>query len=275
PTSRAKYFTKPVAGGGGAAAGSGVGSDKVFVTPFLQLIGTSGASIMSLDANPYVLEHAAICAAQLISVDCSDTHATPALLAWIMTHVKKYGSADPKQVKVTEVAVTALRSLLRHDFLQKVFVEEGGVEALTVMLNARNTQLLYDVVFCLWSVSLNAAYVPMLESANTVHAVCRLARVTMPLKVLRVSLALLAVRRDVACCVLPPSTCACACAHARSYLRPCTSAATPPPTTFACVRLVRACRMLPSTPRTRRRWQTFVSRTCRKLWRRWPRRSPS
>jgi len=182
---RAKYLTRP---------GAPSSDRRLFFLPFLQLVGTSGsgAVISSLDANPYVLEHAALCAALLLSADTSDAHATSSMLAWVMTHIKNYGSANAKQVKVTEVAVNALRILLRHDFLRQLFVEEHGVERLIPMLSARNTQLLYETVFCLWSLSLTPATCPLLERLGAVASVSRLAHISMPLKVLRLSLGMLA-----------------------------------------------------------------------------------
>jgi hypothetical protein len=182
---RAKYLTRP---------GAPSSDRRLFFLPFLQLVGTSGsgAVISSLDANPYVLEHAALCAALLLSADTSDAHATSSMLAWVMTHIKNYGSANAKQVKVTEVAVNALRILLRHDFLRQLFVEEHGVERLIPMLSARNAQLLYETVFCLWSLSLTPPTCPLLERLGAVASVSRLAHISMPLKVLRLSLAMLA-----------------------------------------------------------------------------------
>lgn len=191
PSARAKYFLRPVS----RSAGAGSADRKTFFTPFLQLVGTtgSGAVIASKDANPYVLERAAACASLLLSVDCSDAHATPAMLAWVFTHIRAYGSTDPKQVKVTEVAVTSLRTLLRNDVLRKLFVLERGVEWLVPLLTARNTQLLYDSVFCIWSLSLDPAYTKTLETTGAVTAVSHLARANMPLKLVRVAFALIAV----------------------------------------------------------------------------------
>jgi V-ATPase subunit H len=183
---RAKYFTRP---------GAPPADRRLHFLPFLQLVGTSGsgAVISSLDANPYVLEHAAICASLLLTADCSDAHATSSMLAWVMTHIKNYGSPNTKQVKVTEVAVSALRILLRHDFLRSLFVDEHGVERLLPMLTARNVQLLYETAFCLWALSLHQPTCPLLERSGAVSGVARLARTSnMPLKVLRVSLAMLA-----------------------------------------------------------------------------------
>jgi hypothetical protein len=181
---RAKFIVRP-----------GSTDGKVYYTPMLQLVGTSGsgARIASIDANPYVLERAAACVSYLLGVDNSDFASTSSMFAWVLTHLRSYGSTNPKQVKVTEVAVTALMILLRSDFFRNLFVEERGVEKLVPMLNARNTQLLYEVVFCLWSLSLSQVYAPVLERAGAVTGASRLARVGMPLKILRVSFAMLVV----------------------------------------------------------------------------------
>ena len=167
---------------------------KLFVLPFLQLVGTSGsgARISSLDADAYILERAATIAAHLLATDATDAVATSSLLAWVMTHVKLYGSVVPAQMKVTEVAVSALQVVLRNDFLRRLYVEEHGVERLVHMAAARNTQLLYEVAFCLWAVSLVGDYCPVLERTGAVTAVARLVRANMPIKVLRVACAVLA-----------------------------------------------------------------------------------
>ncbi len=60
------------------------------------------------------------------------------------------------------------------------------------MLAARNTQLLYDAVFCLWMLSLYRPNTRELERAGATTAVARLCRLGMPLKVLRLGLACLA-----------------------------------------------------------------------------------
>lgn len=182
PVARAKYFTRP---------GASVNDKRIFLLPFLQLVGTSGsgARMSSLDANSYILERAALCASYLLSVDCSDAQATSSMLAWVMTHIKQYGSSAPRQVKVTEVAVTALMVLLRHDFLRTLFVEENGVERLVPMLLARNAQLLYEALFCLWTLSLTPAFASVLERAGTVTAVAKVLRLGMPIKVLRMGVA--------------------------------------------------------------------------------------
>ena len=181
---RAALFHKP-----GAAPASGP-----HLLPFLQLVGTggSGAVISSLDANAYVLERAAACAALLLAADCRSPHATSAMLAWVMTHIRNFGATGARQVKVTEVAVTALRVLLRNDLLRQLFVDEEGIQRLLPMLSARNTQTLYDAVVCLWTLSLHAPTCATLERLGAVAGVARLARVSLPLKVLRVSLGMLA-----------------------------------------------------------------------------------
>jgi hypothetical protein len=185
PSGRARLFTRP----GGPA-----GDARPFLLPFLQLVGTanSGARVPSLEVNPYVLEQAASIAAALLSADCSDASAASGMLAWIMTQLRQFGSAQPRQVKLTSVAVASLMTLLRNDYLRNLFVEERGIERLMPLLAARNTQIVYDVLFCLWAVSLQAALVPALERGGATSAVARLARVGMPLKVLRMAVAMLA-----------------------------------------------------------------------------------
>lgn len=178
-------------------------SSRPYLLPFLQLVGTSGsgARISSLDANSYVLEHAAALSAAVLAVDAtSDPHATSSLLAWVMTHIRLFGSSVPKQVKVTEVAVSALMALLRNDTVRRLFVEEKGIERLVPLCASRNTQLLYEAGFCLWSLSLTSDYCPLLERTGAVTAVSRLLRTGMPQKVLRVCAAMLVnVARNPAC----------------------------------------------------------------------------
>lgn len=190
---RAKHFYDPVAASGGAASAGGV---RIHFLPLLQLVGTpgSGAAISSLDANTYILERAATCAALLLSVDASDHHATASLLGWILGQLRSFGGANPKQMKVTEVAAQALRIGLRNTIVRALFVDGHGVEGLVPLLGARNTQLIYDVTFCLWALSLDASFAPVLEKAGAVSSVARLARIGMPVKVLRMAFALMAVR---------------------------------------------------------------------------------
>lgn len=191
PDTRVKYLVKP-----------GAGASGLYILPFLQLVGTSGsgARILSTEANPYVLEQAAICAANMIAADASDETATSGMLAWVLTNLKLFGSLVAKQVKVTEVAVESLMILLRNDFIRSLFVEEKGVERLVPMLAARNTQMLYDACYCLWTLSLQRPVTVELERAGATTAIARLCRVGMPLKVLRVGLATLAnIARNPAC----------------------------------------------------------------------------
>jgi hypothetical protein len=199
PAARAPFLTRPLPGDGGGAGAAGAPpapGARPFLLPFLQLVGTggSGAVIASIDANPYVLEHAAVCASLLLSVDVSDVPATAAMLAWTIMHIKSYAAPNPKQMKVTEVAVTALRTLLRNDKLRHMFALERGVDTLLPLLSARNTQLLYEALFCLWSLSLGKAHTAQLERARVVDTVAKLCRPTMPLKIIRLALALLTVR---------------------------------------------------------------------------------
>ena len=178
-------------------------SARPYLLPFLQLVGTSGsgARISSLEANPYVLEHAAALAAAVLATDAtSDPHATSSLLAWVMTHVRLYGSSVPKQVKLTEVAVGALMTLLRNDTVRSLFVEERGIERLVPLTATRNSQTLYEAVFCLWSLSLTPDNCPALERTGAVTAVARVLRSGMPLKVLRVCAGMLVnVAKHAAC----------------------------------------------------------------------------
>lgn len=190
PAGRAKYFARPAGPGSPPAA---PGSLRLNVLPFLQLVGTSGsgARISSLDADPYVLERAAVCSAYLLSVDCTDQLSSSSMLAWIMTNVKMFGSAVPKQIKVTEVAVSALIVLLRNEFLRQLFVDERGIEHLVPVLAARNPQLIYEAGFCMWALSLQPVFAERLDSSGAVSAVSRVTRMGMPLKVLRVCVAFL------------------------------------------------------------------------------------
>lgn len=188
-TNRARYFTEA------AVRAAGAGPKYAMYLPFLQLIGVSGtgAVISALDANTYVVERAATCIALLVVASAeADPAATAGILSWSMTHIRNYGAPNAKQAKVTEVAMSTLRVLLRLGMMRELFVAERGVESLLPPLSARNTQLLYDTVFCLWALSLDKDIAPHLERTGAVAGVARLARPTMPLKVLRMSLAMLA-----------------------------------------------------------------------------------
>ena len=101
PERRVRCFFAPAAG---ARGGEGSPASAL---PFLQLVGTSGsgARIASVDANPYVLEHAARAGALLLSSDARDDTAVSSMLAWALSQLKLFGSASPRQVKVTEVRV--------------------------------------------------------------------------------------------------------------------------------------------------------------------------
>lgn len=190
---RVRFFTRP---------GAPPGETRPFVLPFLQLVGTanSGARVPSVEQNPYVLDHAAQIASLMLSVDCSDAPAASGMLAWIMTQLRQYGAPGPRQVKLTEVAVQSLMVLVRSELLCRLFVEEQGVERLMPLLASRNAQLVYDVLFSLWTLSLHAELVPAIERAGATSAVARLFRVGVPLKVLRMGAAMLVnVARHPAC----------------------------------------------------------------------------
>lgn len=186
---RARFFTEA------ASRSAGAGHAYSMYLPFLQLIGVSGtgAVISALDANTYVVERAATCVALLVVASAeADPSTTAGILSWSMTHIRNYGAPNAKQAKVTEVAMATLRILLRLGMMRELFVAERGVESLLPPLSARNTQLLYDTVFCMWALSLDKDIAPHLERTGAVAGVARLARPTMPLKVLRMSLAMLA-----------------------------------------------------------------------------------
>ena len=179
--------------------------------PLLQLAGTSGsgARILSLDANAFVLENAAMCAAALVAAGNADETATSGLLSWVLSNLKLFGSHSAAQVRVTEVAVEALMVVLRSEAMRDLFLLENGVQMLLPMLSARNSQLLYDASHCLWLISLHrlgadgaggaggkgaesVVGVAELEREGAVKALVRLCRLGMPLKVMRMALAVLA-----------------------------------------------------------------------------------
>ena len=167
--------------------------------PLLQLVGTSGsgARILTLDANPYIFEYAAVCAANMIAADPSDETVTSGLFSWVLTHIKLFGSLSEKQVRVTEVACEVLMILLRNESLRTLFLEDNGVQRLMPLLSAKNTQILYDAVHCLWLISLHrpaagTAGVNEIEKNGDLKAVMHVCRLSMPIKVQRLSLAVLA-----------------------------------------------------------------------------------
>jgi hypothetical protein len=167
--------------------------------PLLQLVGTSGsgARILTLDANPYVFEYAAVCAAIMIAADPTDETATSGLFSWVLTHIKLFGSLSEKQVRVTEVACEVLMIILRNETLRSLFLEEQGVQRLIPLLSAKNTQILYDAIHCLWLISLHRPTVGFsgveeIEKHGDLKSIMHICRLSMPLKVQRLSLATLA-----------------------------------------------------------------------------------
>jgi V-type H+-transporting ATPase subunit H len=167
--------------------------------PLLQLVGTSGsgARILTLEANPYIFEYAAVCAANMIAADPSDETVTSGLFSWVLTHIKLFGSLSEKQVRVTEVACEVLMILLRNESLRTLFLEDNGVQRLMPLLSAKNTQILYDAVHCLWLISLHrpaagTSGVNEIEKNGDLKAVMHVCRLSMPIKVQRLSLAVLA-----------------------------------------------------------------------------------
>lgn len=183
PEKRSKLFSKP-----------GSDSDKPYTLPFLQLVGStgSGARIVSTEANPYVVEQAAQAASYLLAVDSEDHTAISSMLAWALTNLAGYSSTNPRQIKVTECAVSSLQILLRNDFLRTLFLEEHGVEKLVRMTASSNSQLVYGALFCLWVLSLNKTAAKQLERLGAVPSVCRIVRIGAPLKILRMGLGTLA-----------------------------------------------------------------------------------
>ncbi len=182
---RVRLFGKP-----------GGDSNKPYVLPFLQLVGStgSGARIVSTEANPYVVEQAALAASLLLSTDagCEDATSVSSMLAWVLTNLQGFSQHNPRQNKVTEAALSALSLLLRHDFLKSLFVEERGVERLLRLTTVGNAQLLYYALYCLWTLSLSKVAAVTLEGAGAVPAIARVVRSGMPLKVLRMGLGTIA-----------------------------------------------------------------------------------
>lgn len=114
----------------------------VHLIPFLQLMGVpgSGARISSLDADPYVLEHATLTAALLLAADATITPAASMMLAFVMNQLRHghgAGGSAPsaRQAKTTEAAVSALKTMLGAQTLRDLFVEvswaayEAGVRS--------------------------------------------------------------------------------------------------------------------------------------------------
>ena len=199
PERRARLLSRPGAASNAGAAAGAPGA----VLPLLQLVGTSGsgARLLSSEANPYVVEQAALAAAHLVSAEpTADDAATSALLSWALTNMRLFGATSPRQLHVAEVAIEALMVLLRSEYLRALLLEDRGVERLLPLLSARNTQIVYDAGFCLWFLSLHrpaaGAAAPTgveeLARSGAVAALAAACRIGQPMKVQRVVLGALA-----------------------------------------------------------------------------------
>jgi len=169
------------------------------VAPVLRLVNIS--------TSPYVVTKAAKAAAILLSFNPVKSETALALIHWIHSVLRSrdaYQSAtggsgdaasgadvgEPKYQ--VSAAVSAVMSLVQNPFLRSKLVENGVIEAMIPVFSTRNPQLLYEAVFSFWVLSLDAEACAVMDRVNAVQILASIARLDGPVKVLRLSLGVLA-----------------------------------------------------------------------------------
>ncbi len=151
-------------------------------TPFLRAIQGGDAKVQAVASISLAL----ICA----HTGC--TTAAGSLVDWICSEIKE-GRTSNSSVRV---AVTALTVLLRQSDARNMFIAKGGITLLNSMLrmqggDATNTQLLYEICFCLWCLSFEEEALPKFSECGAVATLSQQVSVSLREKIVRVSLSAL------------------------------------------------------------------------------------
>ncbi len=169
---------------GGETAGLFENEDGTAVdpTPFLRAIRGGDAKVQAVASISLAL----ICA----HTGC--TTAAGGLVDWICIEIEE-GRASSSSVRV---AVTALTVLLRQKDARLMFAAKGGVTQLNSMLrmqggDSTNTQLLYELCFCLWCLSFEEEVLPDFSLCGTVATLSQQVAASLREKIVRVSLSAL------------------------------------------------------------------------------------
>uniref|UniRef100_A0A7S1CBG2 ATPase V1 complex subunit H C-terminal domain-containing protein n=1 Tax=Bicosoecida sp. CB-2014 TaxID=1486930 RepID=A0A7S1CBG2_9STRA len=155
--------------------------------PFLRLLSTS--------TDAYVAYKAARSLAYLLSIHPEEGVATATLLAWVLRQLKaaaSHGAERSSAWPSLTSAIASLMILLRCEVMRDMFLREHGVELLVALVATPDTQLCYEVAFCLWCMSQFEPARPVLISSGAVKAFTRLVRSGQREKILRMAFAALA-----------------------------------------------------------------------------------
>ena len=88
-----------------------------------------------------------------------------------------------------QTSARCLQMLLRLDYYRDAFVKFDGISMIsTVLQNAPNYQLTYQIVFCLWCLTFNPIYADKITSSNVVPVLCGILIEAQKEKVIRIIL---------------------------------------------------------------------------------------
>lgn len=150
--------------------------------------------LLAGSTDAYVLNKVVTSLAYLVSVRPDDATAAATLLAWILRQLQVAGSGGAALIDrpAVRTAVSGLSIILRSDEMREAVHSEHGVERLIPLLATSNVQLLYEVAFCMWAMSLHEPALPLMVSCGAIKALVRLVRTGQRDKVLRMAFAAMA-----------------------------------------------------------------------------------
>ncbi len=151
-------------------------------TPFLRAIRGADAKVQAVASISLAL----ICA----HTGCPT--AAGGLVDWVCSEIEDGRTSDMS----ARVAVTALTVLLRQSGARVMFIVKGGVMMLNSMLrmqggDATNTQLRYEICFCLWCLSFEDEALPIFSECGAVATLSQQVSASLTEKIVRVSLSAL------------------------------------------------------------------------------------
>jgi len=167
-------------------------SGKVDCSPFLSLL--RGLKAENSDEN-YIGRTAGLVLASLLSVQRGELENMIALLAELLGYINVKDRRSNQKDARLPIAIQILAVSLRKDAARAMFARHGGVGLLIKLLrmqgNDASAQLLYDLVFCLWTLSLCEDVLPDFLSEGAIPILVEQVTALPREKVVRVAIATL------------------------------------------------------------------------------------